>query len=172
MTSGKPSLRVMATPRLKIMGFSLRTCSISPLNSCSEMIRPTQRQAFRGNVRRLPFDDHCNYPRDYVSICIVKWPLVSKNVPERLRLLCYHFVQVSMPTASDCYNSIQSRHCFGSTMPLMTWLPATFNPSLNRAHMLHSVILIAWLLSVPNWKGFCSSRSRNVSRPSPPSMVE
>lgn len=133
ITSGKPSLRVMATPRLNIMGFSLRTCSMSPLNSCSEMIRPAQREEFRRNVRRL-HDDHYNYPCDYISIYLEKWALVSKNVPERLCLLCYNFVQVSMPTASNCYNSIQSRHCFGSTMPLMTWLPATFNPSLNRTH--------------------------------------
>lgn len=134
ITSGKPSLRVMATPRLNIMGFSLRTCSMSPLNSCSEMIKPAKREEFQGNVRRLHYDDHCHYPRDYVSIYSVKWALVSKNVPERLCLLCYNSVQVSMPTASNCYNSIQSRHCFGSTMPLMTWLLATFNPSLNRTH--------------------------------------
>lgn len=42
MTSGKPSLRVMATPLLKISGFSRRTCSMSPLRSCREMIRPAQ----------------------------------------------------------------------------------------------------------------------------------
>lgn len=42
MTSGKPSLRVMATPLLKISGFSRRTCSMSPLSSCREMIRPVQ----------------------------------------------------------------------------------------------------------------------------------
>ncbi len=42
MTSGKPSLRVTATPRLKMSGFSLRTCSMSPLSSCSEMIRPAE----------------------------------------------------------------------------------------------------------------------------------
>ncbi len=84
-------------------------------------------------MRWLHLDNHCNYPCDYVSIYLVKWAFVSKNVPERLRL-CYDFVQVSTSAASNCYNSIQSRHCFGSTMPLMTWLPATFNPSLNRTH--------------------------------------
>lgn len=40
MTSGNPSLRVMATPLLKMSGFSLRTCSMSPLSSCREMISP------------------------------------------------------------------------------------------------------------------------------------
>lgn len=47
ITSGKPSLRVMATPRLKIIGFSLRIFSVSPLSSCREMIRPVRVQKRR-----------------------------------------------------------------------------------------------------------------------------
>lgn len=109
-------------------------CAPAPCRPSTAAVRWLDlRDKKRENVRWLHHENHCNYPRDYVSIYLVKWASFSKNVPERLRF-CHDFVQVSMLSASNCYNSIQSRHCFGSTMSLMTWLPATFNPSLNRTH--------------------------------------
>ena len=52
MTSGKPSLRVMATPLLNMSGFSLRTCSMSPLSSCREMISPAGTEGGREKERK------------------------------------------------------------------------------------------------------------------------